>query len=103
MCKHFLYFGHGNGYKYLKDCRSQNLALFGCSSAKTIYNRNFRRQGAIYSYLNTSKFLIGCLWDITDRDLDEITGAILKHGIIDKDVCKLKHLNGAAVVVYGVY
>ena len=96
-----LYFGHGNGYKYIKDCRNRILALFGCSSAKMLYYSNFRRQGAINSYLRHCSFLIGCLWDITDKDLDSLTKVILEEGEIERSACKLKYLNGAAVVVYG--
>lgn len=96
-----LYFGHGNGYKYLKGCKNKHVGLFGCSSAKTLCYPNFRKQGAIYSYLSISTLVLGCLWDVSDRDLDEMSRVVLEKGRIERSVCRLRYLNGAAMVVYG--
>ena len=56
--------------------------------------------------------ILGCLWDVTDRDIDGLTfflleqlkagaslGEALRYG---RDLCKLKCLNGAAPVIYGL-
>lgn len=98
-----LYFGHGNGSRYLRGCRNKHMGLFGCSSARTLWCSNFNLQGAICSYLKNCVFLLGCLWDVTDHDLDEIARCVLERGEIDRSVCRLRHLNGAAVVVYGIW
>ncbi len=59
-----------------------------------------------------SATILGCLWDVTDRDIDSLTfflleqlkagaslGEALRYG---RDLCKLKCLNGAAPVIYGL-
>lgn len=96
-----LYFGHGNGSRYLRGCRNKHMGMFGCSSVRALWYSNFNLQGAICSYLKSGVFILGCLWDVTDHDLDEISRGVLERGKVDKSVCRLKYLNGAAVVVYG--
>lgn len=98
-----LYFGHGNGSRYLRGSRNRHMGLFGCSSARALWSPNFNIQGAICSYLKSCVFLLGCLWDVTDHDLDEIARGVLERGEIDRSVCRLRYLNGAAVVVYGAW
>lgn len=63
--------------------------------------------------------LVACLWDVTDRDLDRLTAALIaelaaRHaGVVStqelaevlpaaRAVCKARHLVGAAAVVYGL-
>ena len=63
-------------------------------------------------YLNMGcKTVIGTLWDVTDKDLDVQTISMLEGLQFEKDVsravqesreeCKLKYLNGSAIVCYG--
>lgn len=60
----------------------------------------------------SSATILGCLWDVTDRDIDGLTfflleqlkagaslGDALRYG---RELCKLKCLNGAAPVIYGL-
>lgn len=90
---------------------------------------NLRWPGANKAY---SPSLVGNLWDVTDRDIDRLSEHVLKHGLhLDaahqpqsrsrantllplselstaqavnkaRNECKLKYLNGAAPVVYGL-
>lgn len=102
-----LYFGHGNGYKYLygdsacTESRNKSILLFGCSSARIKSVYNFKRNGVVLNYLKNANFLFGCLWDITDKDIDKVAACLLTDGVINSSVCKLKYLNGAALVIYG--
>jgi hypothetical protein len=67
---------------------------------------------AINDVRSSSATILGCLWDVTDRDIDGLTfflleqlkagaslGDALRYG---RDLCKLKCLNGAAPVIYGL-
>lgn len=74
-----------------------------------------------------SPLLVANLWDVTDRDIDKLAQAVFHKLRMDpinvqatsqgkqdhrvsvvqavaesRDVCKLKYLNGAAPVVYGI-
>lgn len=118
-CDLFLYFGHGSGKKYMpahfrKYLTNNNVFLFGCSSSKLICHEDFKRNGQAIEYLNKVNSFIGCLWDVTDKDLDifsmEFLGSILRSKApIDISLLfrsslksiKLKYLNGAALVLWG--
>lgn len=123
----FMYFGHGGGEKFFAprnlrkitkdntEARTKSIFLFGCSSAKisgfTMYNTH--STCISYMHIPVVKNVVGALWDITDKDLD-----ITSIGIMDairkgqepismalnrlKRECKLKYLNGAALVLYGI-
>ncbi|KAJ3224676.1 hypothetical protein HK099_008061 [Clydaea vesicula] len=128
----FMYFGHGGGDQYLNGNYIRNLdncsiSLLmvsktdaGCSSGKLTEFGEYEPSGTPLNYL-----LAGCpavvanLWDVTDKDIDKYSvNLIEKVGILkedskeffklndavstSRDVCKLKYLNGAAPVVYGI-
>ncbi|KAF7683070.1 Separin [Astathelohania contejeani] len=125
----FLYFGHGNGCKYVQDksyikqsCGGIKF-FFGCSSAKLFCTENFKRDGVVLKYFEEYlscknerlPLILGCLWDVTDKDIDRFTVGFLDDLMDNKKMqCvanlvmerrkefKLKYLNGAAVVVYGL-
>ncbi|KAK1350057.1 hypothetical protein LUQ84_001042 [Hamiltosporidium tvaerminnensis] len=97
--------------------RSENdkiMLLFGCSSAKVLCVDNFKRNGIIYKYLKKFSTILGCLWDVTDKDIDrfslEFLDNIFKNETLDlaafvqksKKNMKLKYLNGASLVIYGM-
>jgi separase len=47
--------------------------LFGCSSATMIHN-NSEPHGITHSFLmNDCPSVLGCLWDVTDKDIDKLT------------------------------
>lgn len=108
-----------------RNCRRDKYVfLFGCSSAKLISYPNYNPQSTALSYMyNPSiRLVLGTLWDITDKDLDMITVEILAmfarqrragsaNACADPSLarmltrlrhqCRLKYLNGGAVVLYG--
>lgn len=115
----FLYFGHGSGKKHIPKnfkqmLKNNNVFLFGCSSSKLLCHKNFKRNGQAMEYLNKVNTFIGCLWDVTDRDLD-----IFAMGLLDRifnmresiniseifkesiKSMKLRYLNGSAIVMWG--
>jgi len=111
----FIYIGHGTGKKYFNifGYDPRILFLFGCSSCRLLTVKNFKSNGFLLKHMRKNRIIIGNLWDVTDRDLDKFTLAFLedffdKLPILEsihkrKNVCKLKYLNSAAVVVYGVF
>lgn len=94
----------------------------GCSSGKMESNGEYDPHGYILNYLIAgSPAVLGNLWDVTDRSIDNITRHMLQAwGAIGKnqgrnqekslvqaltesrDQCNLQYLIGAAPVVYGV-
>lgn len=114
----FLYFGHGTGEKYLpknhyKAVKNKAAFIFGCSSSRLFCRPNFKRNGIALKYLETVNNFIGCLWDVTDKDLDIFSISFLEDlmgankcaaDIIGKNrqKMKLKYLNGAALVLWGL-
>lgn len=113
-CSTLLYFGHGSGLKYLRASESRKtLLLFGCSSAKLLCMENYRRNGGILRHLCRGSVVLGCLWEVTDKDIDGFSIKVVR-GLLDgcsslgqlaarfRGEFKLRYLNGASVVVYGV-
>jgi separase len=72
-----------------------------------------------------ARAVAGALWDVTDRDIDRLTGALLRRALLlpppeceaaaaptpvplaealaaSRGVCRLPHLVGAAPVLYGL-
>ncbi|KAM0687766.1 separin protein [Conglomerata obtusa] len=116
----FFYFGHGNAEKYIgkktfKNFKNKLVFLFGCSSSKTSSHINFKRNGIVLEYLNYCKNFFGCLWDVTDKDLDRFTIDFLEELLLSanqidlgqiiskhRSCMKLKYLNGGALVMWGV-
>ena len=133
----FVYVGHGGGQKYfggaravrsLSSCASS--VLMGCSSAKLVGGGGrYEAGGGPLAYVaGGAPAVVGCLWDITDGDVDRFAleffdliglreeskkkkggGKQDKKGGSDlgaalgpaRAACKLRYLTGAAPVVYG--
>lgn len=126
----FMYFGHGAGDAYVKRTRIRSLDriapsfLIGCSSGRIQTLGPFCPEGTFLDYLYA-----GCptvlvnLWDVTDKDIDKFTDCMLAklrlyqhdeeteeeaqanlgEAVDDaRQVCFLRHLNGAAPVIYGL-
>lgn len=120
----FLYVGHGAGTSYVRETTIKNLPsiapslLLGCSSAALKDNHLLEPSGTVFSYLiGGCPMVVGNLWDVTDKDIDKFTlamfegwgltggkapGTICDAVRVSRDECKLKYLNGAAPVVYGL-
>ncbi|KAL6930247.1 hypothetical protein ACO0R3_003350 [Hanseniaspora guilliermondii] len=123
----FIFIGHGNGIQYttpkaLKQLNSLSPALLlGCSSVRIHNTKSFYGYGSIMSFfLGGCPMVLGNLWDVTDKDIDLFTLSLFeKLNIVNKkenaenkrvdiacresrNVCKLRYLNGAAPVVYGL-
>ncbi|EGZ28335.1 hypothetical protein PHYSODRAFT_471658 [Phytophthora sojae] len=122
----YIYCGHGSGEAYLH--RDQVLSLksgcsaallFGCSSGRLKREGIFGPSGAVLAYLRAgSPAVLAMLWDVTDRDIDQLSVKILREWLLSEDgdsspslarvlqdsrsVCKLKYLNGHAAVCYGL-
>ncbi|KAL9116752.1 MAG: hypothetical protein Q9187_006719 [Circinaria calcarea] len=72
-----LYFGHGSGGQYIRSRTIRELdhcavaLLMGCSSAKLKEEGSYEPHGVVKSYLMAgAPAVVGCLWDVTDRDVD---------------------------------
>ncbi|CAF0774430.1 unnamed protein product, partial [Didymodactylos carnosus] len=114
-----LYMGHGSGSQFYpvddvqKNSSRMCVLLMGCSSARLQSFGDFEAFGMPFAYLTCgAASVVGCLWDVTDRDIDTMTfhlierlkqgdslGDALKKGRL---LCKLQCLNGAAPVIYGL-
>ncbi|TWW62203.1 Separin [Takifugu flavidus] len=118
----YIYVGHGAGARFLdsqavlkRQMRAASL-LFGCSSAALAVRGEQEGQGIILNYLMAGcPFVLGNLWDVTDRDIDRFTKALLEAWFAagsgapllaymgsSRQATHLKHLIGAAPVVYGL-
>ncbi|KAG0690691.1 hypothetical protein C6P40_001914 [Pichia californica] len=102
--------------------------LLGCSSGSLKGDGSIYQYGTAYNYINGGcPMLLVNLWDVTDKDIDLFTiDALTKWGFFvdydsfdpfaisennpmlsqcvakSRDVCKLKYLNGAAPIIYGL-
>ena len=109
---------------------SSALLLMGCSSGRLVSVNSSRTsppknlaleyepEGMALSYLCAgAPCVVGNLWDVTDRDIDRFCLALLEDFLDPRDeaskslpqcvararsVCKMRHIVGAAPVVYGV-
>ncbi|XP_034537905.1 separin [Notolabrus celidotus] len=118
----YIFVGHGAGARFLdsqgvlkRQMRAAAL-LFGCSSAALAVRGDQEGQGIILNYLIAGcPFVLGNLWDVTDRDIDRFTKALLESWLSagsgaplldymgpSRQATHLKHLIGAAPVVYGL-
>ncbi|XP_041639099.1 separin [Cheilinus undulatus] len=118
----YIFVGHGAGARFLdsqavlkRQMRAAAL-LFGCSSAALAVRGDQEGQGIILNYLIAGcPFVLGNLWDVTDRDIDRFTKALLEswfsagsgaplldHMGPSRQATHLKHLIGAAPVIYGL-
>jgi len=123
----FVYIGHGSGDQYVKVReikKSENISpsfLLGYSSASIKPRGKLTSTGTILAYLlGGAPFVVGNLWDVTDKDIDnfslsmfekmgisaerqENTTLNVAHAVaLSRSTCKLRYLNGAAPVVYGL-
>lgn len=124
----YIYCGHGSGEVYLHRDKVRSLQpdctaalLFGCSSGRLECKGIFGPSGAVLAYLHAgSPAVLAMLWDVTDRDIDQLSVKILRKWLLpndgnvnaslslaqvlqeSRDVCKLKYLNGHAAICYGL-
>uniref|UniRef100_A0A0D9VLJ6 separase n=1 Tax=Leersia perrieri TaxID=77586 RepID=A0A0D9VLJ6_9ORYZ len=80
----FLYFGHGSGTQYVSGKEIEKLdncaaaLLMGCSSGTLHCKGGYAPQGAPLSYLSAgSPAVIANLWDVSDKDIDRFSKALL--------------------------
>ncbi|MBN3301728.1 ESPL1 protein, partial [Amia calva] len=118
----YIYAGHGAGARFLDGAgvlrgglRAVSL-LLGCSSAALAVRGELEGAGIVINYLMAGcPLVLGNLWDVTDRDIDRFMaallqgwlkgghgGALLTHLASSRQAPRLKHLIGAAPVVYGL-
>ena len=127
----YIYLGHNSGLRYLgKLCENSVNCLsliIGCSSA-ALFNKDQMVEpfGSSYYFLiNFCPTYLGCLWNVTDRDIDKFVERFLKHTFriydqeasnnniekctsiakavaLSRNICKLKYLNGSAPVIRGL-
>ncbi|XP_054882679.1 separin [Poeciliopsis prolifica] len=118
----YIYVGHGAGARFLdsqavlkQQMRAASL-LLGCSSAALAVKGNQEGQGIILNYLISGcPFILGNLWDVTDRDIDRFTKVLLESWFSagsgaplmefinsSRQATHLKYLIGAAPVIYGL-
>ncbi|XP_021329799.2 separin isoform X2 [Danio rerio] len=118
----YIYIGHGAGARFLDAQRVLKVPvrtaalLFGCSSAALSVLGQQEGTGIILSYLTAGcPLVLGNLWDVTDRDLDRFTSALLQswlsagsgssllqHLAKSRSATHLKHIIGAAPIAYGL-
>lgn len=82
----FLFSGHGSGCKYYSyeqmltenDPFSAISLLMGCSSVRMGSEAGWVYLGApVYYLMNAAPVVVGCLWDVSDGDLDRMTKFML--------------------------
>ncbi|KAK0402766.1 hypothetical protein QR680_016517 [Steinernema hermaphroditum] len=134
-----LYIGHGSGGRYFSrravrtsECKAVSI-LMGCASVgieSAVHN--FDGRSAVYDYMMARcPCVIGCMWMVTDGEIDKYLVALLKYCFshlqttsVDKVVdsvateegyrtflrgiaearkaCRLPYLTGGSVVAYGL-
>jgi separase len=123
-----MYYGHGSGEQYLRSHKLRALPrcaatmLWGCSSGRLRDQGDLDPWGPPHDYvLAGSPCLVSSLWDVTDKDIDRVTIAVMdtlgleagklgeggKMSLVQavsqgRSAARLPFLTGAAVVVYGV-
>jgi hypothetical protein len=88
----FAYCGHGAGERYLGGEGGERLRaqgqevkataiLMGCSSGRLKRSGPLEPRGMALNYLMAGcPLAIGCLWDVSDRDIDRFADALLRSG-----------------------
>jgi len=134
----FIFIGHGAGRTYFKevpggfdsmDLKCASLVM-GCSSGRLFSDGSQLEpySGAYQFLLNGCPCYVGCLWEVTDKEIDKVTDEMLNRFMkawipqevlgnkvncetnvdiasavtASRFVCKLKLLTGASPVVYGL-
>ncbi|XP_075407729.1 separin isoform X2 [Tenrec ecaudatus] len=118
----YIYAGHGAGARFLDgqavlrlSCRAVAL-VFGCSSAALAVHGDLEGAGIVLKYIMAGcPLFLGNLWDVTDRDIDRYTSALLQGWLgagpgapllcyvaQARQAPRLKYLIGAAPVAYGL-
>lgn len=118
----YIYVGHGAGARILDgqavlqlSCRAVAL-VFGCSSAALAVHGNLEGVGIVLKYIMAGcPLFVGNLWDVTDRDIDRYTEALLQgwlgagsgasllhHVSLARQAPRLKYLTGASPIAYGL-
>ncbi|KAH8868191.1 Separin [Schistosoma japonicum] len=126
-----IFLGHVNGSQFLLHTFNQGLSarsvalILGCSSGKPRWVGRHEPYTSLFNHLIAGcPFVCGLLWDVTDRDVDRFTLDFLmkwlgknisdnpysakSRGTLGQTLfratsaCKLKHLVGKSVIVYGV-
>ncbi|ODQ68201.1 hypothetical protein NADFUDRAFT_39597 [Nadsonia fulvescens var. elongata DSM 6958] len=126
-----VYIGHGGGDQYIRSSKIKSLKrccptlLLGCSSGTLKTAGEFEPYGTPISYLIAGcPMVVANLWDVTDKDIDKLSismmekwglmidnnepdngesGMSITQGLSEsRDICKLRYLNGASTVVYGL-
>ena len=94
-CHCYLYIGHNNGSKYYSDDKVLSLStiqpiclLMGCSSVRLGTKEKVVHISTGYYYMvKNCCFMLGCLWDVGDIDIDRITKKILDVFLVG-DICE---------------
>lgn len=101
--------------------------MIGCSSAAlSNQDQMVEAFGSSYYFLiNGCPTYLGCLWNVTDRDIDRFAERLLRHTFriydledgnnniekcasiakavaLSRNICRLKYLNGSAPVIRGL-
>jgi hypothetical protein len=117
----FLYCGHGAGELLLGrdevadlDCRAAAI-LMGCSSGRLKGAGEFEPVGMASGYLvGGSPAVVANLWDVSDRDIDRYSMALLEDVLRNearclasavaqaRSSCKMPYIVGASPVCYGI-
>ena len=123
-CNLYIYCGHGSGDKFIENKHLSKInncpsaLLWGCSSAQLICHGVHDPVGTSLQYLlNGAKYVVGNLWDVTDRDLDKLSidcmtitfDKLDSKGLESlpmnvqrsRNVCKLKFIVGCSPITYG--
>ncbi|AQK56302.1 Separase [Zea mays] len=89
----FLYFGHGSGTQYISSKEVEKIdncaaaLLMGCSSGTLHCKGSYAPRGAPLSYLFAgSPAIIANLWDVSDKDIDRFSKALLNSWLHDKSL-----------------
>jgi separase len=116
----FIYCGHGAGEKMedtsqlKKFSHCPSALLWGCSSGRLTPQGVFDPSGPALNYLLAgAPFVVGNLWDVTDKDIDKLSLECMRLLLDEEEnvasalassrkVCKLKFAVGCAPVVYGI-
>ena len=89
----FLYFGHGSGSQYIRSRTVQKLdkcavaLLMGCSSGALTEAGEFESYGTPINYMHAGcPAVLATLWDVTDKDIDRFSQAVLeKWGLFEEE------------------